>query len=50
MALRGRQEYIALDANNIARVKDKGNIVSIECNIFLYPLKKSHPMLLLLFI
>ena len=33
MALfRGIQEYIALDANNIARVEDSGNI-------FLYPLK-----------
>ena len=41
MALRGIQEYIARDANNI---------VSIEGNIFLYPPKKSHPILLLLFI
>ena len=32
MALRGIQEYIAQDANNIARVKDEGNIVSIEGN------------------
>ena len=30
MALRGIQEYIARDVNNIARVEDKGNIVSIE--------------------
>ena len=30
MALRGIQEYIARDVNNIARVKDEGNIVSIE--------------------
>ena len=39
MALfRGMQEYIALQyANNIARVEDKGNIVSISGNIFLYP-------------
>ena len=37
MALRGIQEYIARDVNNIARVEDEGNIVSIEGNIFLYP-------------
>ena len=47
MALRGIQEYIARDVNNIARVEDEG-IVSIEGNIFLYPPKKSH--LILLFI
>ena len=41
-------EYIARDVNNIARVEDEGNIVSIEGNIFLYPPKKSHPILLLL--
>ena len=40
MALRGIQEYIARDANTIARVEDEGNIVSIEGNIFLYPPKK----------
>ena len=50
MALRGIQEYIARDVYNIARVEDEGNIVSIEGNIFLYPPKKSHPILLLLFI
>ena len=50
MALRGIQEYIARDVNNIARVEDEGNIVSIEGNIFLYPPKKSYPILLLLFI
>ena len=27
---RGIQEYIARDVNNIARVEDEGNIVSIE--------------------
>ena len=48
MALRGIQEYIARDFNNIA--EDEGNIVSNEGNIFLYPPKKSHPILLLLFI
>ena len=49
MALRGIQEYIARDVNNIARVEDEGNIVSIEGNIFLLcPPKKSHPILLLL--
>ena len=48
MALRGIQEYIARDANNITRVEDEGNIVSIEANIFFYPPKKSHPILLLL--
>ena len=36
--------------NNIARVEDEGNIVSIEGNIFLYPPKRSHPILLLSFI
>ena len=50
MALRGIQEYIGRDANNIARVEDEDNIVSISGNIFLYPPKNSHPMLLLLFI
>ena len=50
MALRGIQEYIARDANYIARVEDEGNIVNIEGNIFLYPPKKRHPILLLLFI
>ena len=34
MALRGIQEYIARYVNNIARVEDDGNIVSIECNVF----------------
>ena len=48
MAFRGIQEYIARDINNIARVEDVGDIVSIEGNIFLYPPKKSHPILLLL--
>ena len=48
MALfRGIQEYIALDANNIALLFDLGNIVSIEGNIFLYPPKTSHPILFL---
>ena len=46
MALRGIQEYIARDVNNIAQVEDEGKIVSIEGNIFLYPPKKSHPILL----
>ena len=50
MALRGIQEYIARDVNNIVRVEDEDNIVSIEGNIFLYPPKKRHPILLLLFI
>ena len=50
MALRGLQEYIARDVKNIARLEDKGDIVSIDGNIFLYPPKKSHPILLLLFI
>ena len=35
MALRGIQEYITRDDNNIARVEDEDNIVSIEGNIFL---------------
>ena len=50
MALRGIQESIDRDVNNIALVEDEGNIVSIEGNIFLYFPKKSHPILLLLFI
>ena len=50
MALRGIQEYIARDVKNIAQVEDEGNIVIIEGNIFLYSPKKSHPILLLLFI
>ena len=40
MGLSGIHEYIARDVNNIAQVEDKGNIVSIEGNIFLYPPKK----------
>ena len=48
MALRGIQGYVARDVNNIARVEDEGNIVSIEGNILLYPPKKSHSILLLL--
>ena len=40
MALRGIQEYISRDVNNIARFEDEGNIVSIDGNIFLYPPKK----------
>ena len=52
MALRGIQEYIARDVNNIDIVnnivEDEGNIVNIEGSIFLYPPKKSHPILLLL--
>ena len=50
MALRWTQEYIARDVSKIARVEDEGNIVSIEGNIFLYPPKKNHPILLLLLI
>ena len=45
MALRGIQEYIAQDVNNIARVENEGYIVSIEGNIFFYTPKKSHPIL-----
>ena len=48
MALRWKQEHIAQDANNIAPVEDEGNIVSIEGNIFLYPPKKSHPILIII--
>ena len=40
----GDTKYIALDANNIARVEDEGNIVSISGNIFLYP-PQGHPIL-----
>ena len=45
MALRGIQEYIARDVNTIARVEDEGYIISIESDIFLYPPKKSYPIL-----
>ena len=41
MALRGIQEYIARNANNITRVFDSGYIVSIEGNALLYPPKKA---------
>ena len=41
MALRGIQKYIARDVNNIARVEDEGNIVSIEGNIFCIPRKRA---------
>ena len=45
MALfQGKQEYIALDANNITLVFDSGNIVSISGNIFLHP-PQGHPIL-----
>ena len=47
MVFRGKQEYIAQDANNIAQVEDEGNIVSIEGNILLYTSKKRHLILLL---
>ena len=40
----GIQEYIVLDANNIALVFNSGNIVSISGNIFLYP-PQGHPIL-----
>ena len=35
MALRGIQEYIAIDVNNIARVEDEGNIVSLRVICFI---------------
>ena len=52
MALRGIQEYIARprDVNNIAQVQDQGYIVSIEGNIFLYPLKKPSTIIILIHI
>ena len=40
----GIQEYIALDANNIALIFNLGNIANISFNIFLYP-PKGHPLL-----
>ena len=40
MALRAIQEYVARDVNNIVRVEDEGNIVSIECNILVSPEKE----------
>ena len=51
MALfRGIHEHIARDANNITRVEDEGNIVSISGNILLYKPKKRHLILLILFV
>ena len=45
MALfRGKQEYIALDANNITLVFDSDNIGNISGNILLYP-PQGHPIL-----
>ena len=40
----GIQEYIALDANNIARVFNSGNILSISGNIVLYH-PQGHPII-----
>ena len=48
MALRGIQEYIARVVNNIARVENEGYIVSIEGNIFLYPLKESSNIIIII--
>ena len=49
MALRGIQEYIARDVNNIAQVEDEGNIVSIEGNIFLYsPIKEPSDIIIII--
>ena len=50
MALRGIQEYIARDVNNIAGVEDEGYIVSIEGNIFLYPPKKEPSNIIIIII
>ena len=50
MALRGIQEYIARDINNIARVEDERNIVSIEGNIFLYSPKKEPSNIIIIII
>ena len=50
MALRGIQEYIARDVNNIARVEDEGNIVSSEGNIFLCPPKKEQSNIIIIHI
>ena len=40
----GIQEYIDLEANNIALIIDSANIVSISGNVFLYP-PQGHPIL-----
>ena len=45
MALRGIQEYIARDVNNIAQVEDESNIVSIDGIYILVSPEKSHPIL-----
>ena len=43
MALRGIQEYIARDVNNITWVEDEGNIVSIEGNIYILVSPEKEP-------
>ena len=43
MALRGIQEYIARYVNNIARVEDDGNIVSIEGNNYMLVSPEKEP-------
>ena len=50
MALRGIQEYIVRDVNNIARVEDEGKLLASRAIYSCIPRKKSHPILLLLFI
>ena len=50
MALRGTQEYIARDANNIALVFDLGNIVSIEGNVLVSPEKEPSNTIIIIYI
>ena len=48
MTLRGIQEYIARDVNNIARVEDEGKIVSIEGNILVSPEKEPSNIIIII--
>ena len=48
MALRGIQEYIARDVNNIARVEDEGNIVSRGQYIVVSPEKEPSNIILII--
>ena len=50
MALRGIQEYIAKDVNNIARVEDEGNIASTEGNIIILVSPEKEPSIIIIYI
>ena len=50
MALRVIQEYIAQDVNNIARVEDEGNIVSIKAIYSCIPEKEPSNIIIIIHI